>query len=291
MNSFKLLATLFMFSLSSFAFSENDKEYMIEVIVFEQLEIIGNEKLESEIVDLNNIKTITLLEKPKIVVNEEIISQSFKHDHPGFLVNQQTINQMIDEQTKEDSDPSPSSKKIDETKWYEKQQNLSQLNNIYRRLDRRKEYKILHKASWVQPALSEDSSPFVYEIYGNNGFLIKLYQSRYLHLDVITYLEGNLKPETNQELIKEIRFDALKRSIPDNVVKHEIEIGSEIISSDEIFKIEPEIVEARADSSELIKIGEVKYLLEEKRRIFKNESHYFDHPKIGVIISVYDSSL
>ena len=56
MNSFKLLATLFMFSLSSFAFSENDQEYMIEVIVFEQLEIIGNEKLEPK--NLNLIKTI-----------------------------------------------------------------------------------------------------------------------------------------------------------------------------------------------------------------------------------------
>ena len=291
MNSFKLLATLFMFSLSSFAFSENDEEYMIEVIVFEQLEIIGNEKLEPKNLNLINFKTIALLEKPKIVVNEEMISQSFNQDHPDFIVDQKTIDQMMDEQTKEDSDPPPLLKKIDETKWYEKQQNLNQLNNIYRRLDRRKEYRILHKASWLQPALSEDNSPFVYEIFGNNGFLIKLYQSRYLHLDVIAYLEGNLKPEINQELIKEIKFDALKRSIPDNIVKHEIEIGSEIINSNEIFKIEPEIVEAKKDSSDLIKLGEVKYLLNEERRIFKNEAHYFDHPKIGIIISVYDSSL
>ena len=291
MNSFKLLATLFMFSLSSFAFSENDEEYMIEVIVFEQLEIIGNEKLEPKNLNLINFKTIALLEKPKIVVNEEMISQSFNQDHTDFIVDQKTIDQMIHKQIKEDSDPQPLLKKIDETKWYEKQQNLNQLNNIYRRLDRRKEYRILHKASWLQPALSEDNSPFVYEIFGNNGFLIKLYQSRYLHLDLIAYLEGNLKPEINQELIKEIKFDALKRSIPDNVVKHEIEIGSEIINSDEIFKIKPEIVEAKEDSSDLMKIGEVKYLLNEERRIFKNEAHYFDHPKIGIIISVYDSSL
>jgi hypothetical protein len=291
MNSFKLLATLFMFSLSSFAFSENDEEYMIEVIVFEQLEIIGNEKLEPKNLNLINFKTIALLEKPKIVVKEEMIFQSFNQDHPDFIVDQKTIDQMMDEQTKKDSDPPPLLKKIDETKWYEKQQNLNQLNNIYRRLDRRKEYRILHKASWLQPALSEDNSPFVYEIFGNNGFLIKLYQSRYLHLDVIAYLEGNLKPEINQELIKEIKFDALKRSIPDNVVKHEIEIGSEIINSNEIFKMEPEIVEAKEDSSDLMKLGEVKYLLNEERRIFKNEAHYFDHPKIGIIISVYDSSL
>ena len=280
-----------MYSLSSFAYCENDEEYMIEVIVFEQLEIIGNEKLEPKNLNLTDFQTIALLEKPKIVVNKEMISQSFNHDHPGFVVDQQTIDQMIDEQINEDSDPPPSSKKINESKWYEKQQNLNQLNNIYRRLDRRKEYRILHKASWLQPALSEDSSPFVYEMFGNNGFLIKLYQSRYLHLDVIAYIEGNLKTENNQELIKEIRFDALKRSIPDNVAKHEIEITSEIINSDEIFKIEPQIAEASVDFSEVIKLGEVKYLLNEERRIFKNETHYFDHPKIGVIISVYDSSL
>jgi hypothetical protein len=37
--------------------------------------------------------------------------------------------------------------------------------------------------------------------------------------------------------------------------------------------------------------GMVEYILREDRRIFKNESHYFDHPKIGIIVSVYDSSL
>ena len=291
MNSFRLLATLFIFSLSTFAYSENNNEYMIEVIVFEQLEVIGNEKLEPKNLNLHNLDTIALLDTPAIVINEEIISQSFNYEDAGFFEDQLNIEQIIDKQKKEASDPPPSLKKIDETKWFEKQQDLNQLNNIYRRLDRRKEYLILHKVSWVQPALSEDNSPFVYEIFGNNGFLIKLYQSRYLHLDVIAYLDGNLRPENNQELIKEIRFDALKSSIPDSVINHEIEIGSEIINSDKIFKTEPKIAQTRTNSSKVIEAGEVKYLLNEERRIFKNESHYFDHPKIGVIISVYDSSL
>ena len=72
---------------------------MIEVIVFEQLEIIGNEKLEPKIRP-NKLQTIALLEKPKIVVNEEMISQSFNQDHPDFIVDQKTIDQMIDEQTR-----------------------------------------------------------------------------------------------------------------------------------------------------------------------------------------------
>ena len=291
MNSFRLLATLFIFSLSTFAYSENNNEYMIEVIVFEQLEVIGNEKLEPKNLNLHNHDTIALLDTPAIVINEEIISQSFNYEDAGFFEDQLNIEQIIDKQKKEASDPPPLLNKIDETKWFEKQQDLNQLNNIYRRLDRRKEYRILHKASWLQPALSEDNSPFVHEIFGNNGFLIKLYQSRYLHLDVIAYLDGNLSPENNQELIKEIRFDALKSSIPDSVINHEIEIGSEIINSDKIFKTEPKIAQTRTNSSKVIEASEVKYLLNEERRIFKNESHYFDHPKIGVIISVYDSSL
>jgi hypothetical protein len=143
----------------------------------------------------------------------------------------------------------------------------------------------------MQPALGKDESPFVHEIFNDNGFLIKLYKSRYLHLDVIAYLEGNLRTKNNADLIKEIKFDALKSSIPDEVTNHEIVIGAEIINSNEIFKSDPEITLAKPELPKAIAVSKVKYLLEEERRIFKNESHYFDHPKIGVIISVYDSSL
>ena len=290
MNSFKWFVIFFIFSLSSIAESESQEEYMIEVIIFEQLEKIGDERLEPKDLNLMNLDTIALLDKSDIALNEKTILRSFDFDETDLIIDQLIIDKNKNKKIQE-SDLPISRKKINESKWYERQQTLNQLDNIYRRLDRRKEYRILHKLSWMQPALGKDESPFVHEIFNDNGFLIKLYKSRYLHLDVIAYLEGNLKPENNQELIKEIRFDALKRSIPDNVKKHEIEIGSEIINSDKIFKTEPKIAQTRTNSSKVIEAGEVKYLLNEERRIFKNESHYFDHPKIGVIISVYDSSL
>ena len=131
----------------------------------------------------------------------------------------------------------------------------------------------------------------MHEIFDDNGFLIRLYKSRYLHLDVIAYLEGNLRTDSNPDLIKEIKFEALKSSIPDNVKNYEIEIGAEIINSNEIYKSDQEITQDKPDPPNAMEVGKVKYLLDEERRIFKNESHYFDHPKIGVIISVYDSSL
>jgi hypothetical protein len=290
MSSYKFFVTLFILSSSCFVQSENEEEYMIEVIIFEQLEIIGDERLKPKNLNLNDINTITLLDKPQIKLNEKIISQSFNYEDDDLLLDNLTIDQIIDEQN-EQSDPPVLLKTIDKSKWYQRQQTLNKLDNIYRRLDRRKEYRILHKQSWLQPALEENDSPFVHELFGNNGFLIKLYKSRYLHLDVIAYLEGNLRTNKNTDLIDEIKFDALQRSIPDDVINREIEISSEIINSDEIFKTDPEIIETKTDLPLSIKVGEVKYLLNEERRIFKNESHYFDHPKIGVIISVYDSSL
>ena len=290
MSSYKFFVTLFILSSSCFVQSENEEEYMIEVIIFEQLEIIGDERLKPKNLNLNDINTIALLDKPQIKLNEKIISQSFNYEDDDLLLDNLTIDQIIDEQN-EQSDPPVLLKIIDKSKWYQRQQTLNKLDSIYRRLDRRKEYRILHKQSWLQPALGENDSPFVHELFGNNGFLIKLYKSRYLHLDVIAYLEGNLRTNQNTDLIDEIKFDALQRSIPDDVINREIEISSEIINSDEIFKTDPEIIETKTDLPLSIKVGEVKYLLNEERRIFKNESHYFDHPKIGVIISVYDSSL
>ena len=290
MSSYKFFVTLFILSSSFFVQSENEEEYMIEVIIFEQLEIIGDERLKPKNLNLNDINTIALLDKPQIKLNEKIILQSFNYEDDDLFLDNLNIDQIIEEQN-EQSDPPVPIKIIDKSKWYQRQQTLNKLDNIYRRLDRRKEYRILHKQSWLQPALGENDSPFVHELFGNNGLLIKLYKSRYLHLDIIAYLEGNLRTNKNTDLIDQIKFDALQRSIPDDVINREIEINSKIINSGEIFKTDPEIIETKTDLPLSIKVGEVKYLLNEERRIFKNESHYFDHPKIGVIISVYDSSL
>ena len=290
MSSFRLIVALFIFSLSSIAQSESQEEYIIEVIIFEQLEKIGNERLEPKDLNLMDLDTIALLDKPDIVFNEKTILRSFDYDESDLVIDQLIIDNNKNEQIQE-SDPSISAIKINESKWYERQQKLKQLDNIYRRLDRRKEYRILHKLSWMQPALGKDDSPFVHEIFNDNGFLIRLYKSRYLHLDVIAYLEGNFRTDKNRDLIKEIKFGALKNSIPDEVTNHEIAIAAETIISNEIYKPDQKKNKARPNPPKPIKVGKVKYLLNEERRIFKNESHYFDHPKIGVIISVYDSSL
>ena len=290
MNFYKFftLSLIFFASFYSVAKKNNNETYNVEIVVFEQLEIIGNEQLESQKLSIEGINTITLQDKLEISLNEKSIINSFDFEENEFSVDMMPIN----ETNTNDKEPfelnnTRTNSQIDESKWFEKRSKLDQLNNIYRRLDRRKEYKILHKESWIQPALSKENAPYIHEIFDNNGLLIKLYKSRYLHLDVIAYLEGNLSSNKDKKIINKIKLDALKDSIPDEIKDYDIKINTKIFKKDEIVK--PKINTEEAFSEPLIRLDEVKYLLKEERRIFKNEVHYFDHPKIGIIVSVYSS--
>ena len=79
MNFYKF----FTFSLIVFASfyssaKKNDNEtYSVEIVVFEQLEIIGNEKLESQKLNIEGINTISLQDKSEISLNELSILVSF----------------------------------------------------------------------------------------------------------------------------------------------------------------------------------------------------------------------
>ena len=290
MNFYKffIFSIIFFASFYSSAYKNNNEIYSVEIVVFEQLEIIGNEKFESQKLNIEGINTITLEDKLEISLNEKSIIDSFEFEENEFSVDMVPFNE-TNTNNKELSEITKikTYSQIDESKWFEKKSKLDQLNNIYSRLNRRKEYKILHKESWIQPALSKENAPYIHEIFDNNGLLIKLYKSRYLHLDIIAYLEGNLSANTDKKIINKIKFDALKDSIPDEIRDYNIKIDTKIFENVEILK--PKINSVEASTQPLIRLSEVEYLLKEERRIFKNEVHYFDHPKIGIIISVYSS--
>ena len=289
MNFYKFITLSLIFFAAYYSNAKNNNEaYSVEVVVFEQLEVIGNEQLEAQKLNIEGINTITLQDKLEISLNEKSIINSFDFEENEFSVDMMPINESNTNNIESSRLTNIKTySQIDESKWFEKKSKLDQLNNIYRRLDRRKEYKILHKESWIQPALSKENAPYIHEIFNNNGLLIKLYKSRYLHLDVIAYLEGDLSTNTDKKIINKIKLDALKDSIPDEIRDYDIKINTKIFKKDEIVK--PKINTEEAFTEPLIRSDEVKYLLKEERRIFKDEVHYFDHPKIGIIISVYSS--
>ena len=284
---------LLFFFVSSNAISAKDlKEYYIEVIVFEQLEITQEEELSPVLLDLKSKDLISLLERQANKINTEAVEKSFETKVGGDLLNNLQIMDLEPPSIIEPDDAKEEKKYILQTdKWFERSDQLKELNNIYRRLNRRNEYKVLHKISWIQPALPDEETPYVHEIFDTHGLLIRLYQSRYLHLDLIGYMNGNLESNENEEQIELIKFTALQESIPEDVEQINIPVSSDLLyleSIPEKIEITGEITKEQAPK---ITEGMVEYILREDRRVFQNESHFFDHPKMGIIVSVYDSSL
>lgn len=292
-NLLKASPLLLFFFVSSNAISASDlKEYYIEVIVFEQLEITQEEDLSPVLLDLKSKNLISLLERQTNKINTEAVEKSFETNIGGDLLNNLEIMDLEPPSIIEPADAKEEKKYILQTdKWFERSDQLKELNNIYRRLNRRNEYKVLHKISWIQPALPNEETPYVHEIFDTHGLLIRLYQSRYLHLDLIGYMNGNLESNKNEEQIELIKFTALQESIPEDVEQIDIPVSSDLLyleSIPEKIEITGEITKEQAPE---ITEGMVEYILREDRRVFQNESHFFDHPKMGIIVSVYDSSL
>ncbi|MDA9763062.1 peptidoglycan binding protein CsiV [Gammaproteobacteria bacterium] len=284
---------LLFFFVSSNAISAKDlKEYYIEVIVFEQLEITQEEDLSPVLLDLKPKNLISLLERQVDKINTEAVEKSFETKVGDDLLSNLEIIDLEPPLIIEPDDAKEEKRYILQTdKWFERNDQLKELNNIYRRLDRRNEYKVLHKISWIQPALPDEETPYVHEIFDTHGLLIRLYQSRYLHLDLIGYMNGNLESNENEEQIELIKFAALQESIPEDVEQIDIPVSSDLLYLESIptkIEITGEITKEQAPK---ITEGMVEYILREDRRVFQNESHFFDHPKMGIIVSVYDSSL
>ena len=239
------------------------KQYSVEVIIFEQLEVSTAEDLSPQSIDLSTMSLISLMEKS--LIEEELVPEEIIEEAEELIEPSSEDTQELPEEDLVEENPL----QIDQ--WFERNTELNELDNMYRRLNRRQEYKILHTFSWLQPALAEPDTPYIHEIFEEHGLAIRLYQSRYLHLDLVGYMNGKLVSAQNRELIKSIKLAA---SPPTDLLDETSQTSSE-----------PMTEEA------LVLEGTVAYVLREDRRIFQNESHFFDHPKMGIIVSVYDSPL
>jgi len=252
--------------VSGTAHGQELKEYSVEVIIFEQLEVSTNEAFLKQTIDLSPMNLISLLEKPSIEEEDQA---------EEILGSTENLLELILEDTQGIARVEEAEERLLEIdQWFERSTDLKELDNIHRRLNRRQEYKILHKFSWLQPALPEADAPFIHETFGQHGLAIRVYQSRYLHLDLLGYLNGTLVSSDNRALINAIKQSASPQS-------------------EELETNEPSLTKLATQETQETQVleGEVSYVLREDRRIFKNESHFFDHPKMGIIVSVYDSPL
>ncbi|RPG42694.1 MAG: hypothetical protein CBC72_003780 [Gammaproteobacteria bacterium TMED112] len=137
--------------------------------------------------------------------------------------------------------------------------NDHELNGTMRRISQIKDLELSNHKSWFQPLDNEENTPFILVSDNENQCIVKVFQSRY--------------PRIHAKCA--IGTDVLKNSYL--MSKSEFNVKPLIGS----FKTEKTNEDENNIETEI-------FILDEQRRISLDEFHYFDHPKIGLLVGVYD---
>jgi hypothetical protein len=254
--------------------------YNIELIIFENKNVETKEVFEKEF--KNEVDEVLKFREVDLFYNKS--SFNIKNKESFFTKLFADLNINRDVLNKESVD-----KKIPNPKeWFRKKSNLTILKKYETSLINSNNYKHLESLSWKQNIPSENFSKFLeYENQNKKyGFLIKLYKGRFLHVDLKAYL-GTLP---NKKLFKsdytETYIDSFSyRQL--NVENKNQDIKITLNEKNDYAKLNIDDSQAIYDKKSDV---EVKIYIDEKRRVFNNDVHYFDHPRFGVILHISEDT-
>lgn len=275
----KLFNQILFILLLTFNLSSNDEvfdEYRIEFIIFEHQLKNNEEILSSELIIPG--KEFINFQNPDLQINITAVQNSIKSKISEF----QEVFQNIKPAISKSSNKKETSNSSNPKEWFRKNSSLDTLKKLNLKLNRSSKYNVIDSYSWTQNIDSELESKYLH--YRNNlyGVYIKFYRNRFLHIDLKSYL-GNLDEEytdvTNDYLNdhKSIRRD--KKLVSDNNLTINLKLNkkNDYVLIDRISKN----LEINEKSDEIINV-----YIDEEKRLFNNEIHYFDHPLFGIVVSI-----
>ncbi len=280
MTYFKKILILF-FSVQSTG-STLSTTYNIELIIFEHKEVMINEVFETNLnieedevlkfrtVDLFYNKSSFNIEK-----NESFFSKLFA----DLKINRGNLEK------------EPVLKKAFNPKeWFRKKSRLTTLKKYEANIIKSNKYKHLESISWKQNIPSKNDSRFLeYENeYQDYGFLIKLYKERFLHVDLKAYLGSLSNQATLESDYTKLYIDSFKPTLDlDNKnISQDIKLKLNKKNNYEKLNIDENSQSLQNKESD----AEIKIYINENRRIFNNDVHYFDHPRFGVILHISEDN-
>ena len=174
-------------------------------------------------------------------------------------------------------------------KWFRKSDNLEKLKKFKSKLKASGDFIFLDSMSWQQNIPYKDESKYLTFHNGNYGFYLNLYRNRYLHADLKSYLGFFDKKSDNLDLntykyIEELDAKAFNESNKNDM---DLDISLSLNKNNEFVEIP--LTPNRKQNSETIsqnKSEALIYFIDEDRRLFNEEIHYFDHPRFGVLLSI-----
>ena len=258
------------------------KEYEVEIIIFKYSQSSTNETFDAEFIAPAD--KVLKFYNPSLKINSDLYKTQYKENFfnnllKGFKLDSKKQNSYIE---KADENTNVSNPK----KWYRKSNNLDVLKKLNSKLEKNNEYEVLDSFKWIQNIDSKDDSKFLFHenVIKEYGIFLKLYRSRFLHVDIKSYLgvASNKTNDTTEEKIQKYESKILE-SNQTNQTNISTNLKLNLNEPNSYIDINQDKDDLKIESTEIINI-----FIDEERRIFNEEIHYFDHPKFGIILSVND---
>jgi hypothetical protein len=255
------------------------KEYQIELIIFQYSNTNTDEVFQNEFKAPQG--RILNFYNPNLQLNKK--SFNVKTQENFFTNLLKNIRPMNTRDRKINKDKT-NIKVANPKSWYRKDNNLQILAKLNDRLSRNTNYRLLDSFSWIQNIENEDNSSYLYheDFSKKYGFFLKFYRSRFLHTDLKAYM-GLLnlsETDTTESYIDKYDKKLLEVSSTKNL-KNNIEI--KLNNKNDFVDINSN---KKSEKNEILTTEKIKWFIDEDKRIFNNEIHYFDHPYFGIVISV-----
>ena len=285
MKLFNHIYLFVIFSLASLSISSSElSQYRVEFIIFEHVNQQSVEKFNSNL-DLPNEKLINFIDN-EILINKKIINNTSTDTWYSKLFKNISIDR--DRIIKKNDDLSNIS--INPKLWFKKNNELEILNKINSKLESSNQYKILNSYSWIQNIPNSKDSVYLFEenINKNYGYFIRFYRNRFMHIDLKAYIgrKNNTSNVNNTSLYidnyKSKLIEQTKTST--NLINNEIKVDIKLNDKNEYINYELRSI--NTDNTYEFINTKLNIFIDEQKRLFNNEIHYFDHPNFGIIISI-----
>ena len=277
---FKLFISIFLVTNLVAQDQATLEEYKIELIIFKNIDINTTESFDNLLI-LPPENVLSFYE-PELLINttdlfpknnDSFFTKMFKNLRPSFTKNN------IDEDIKKII-PNPGY-------WFRKNTNLEKLKKLNSKLSSNTNYKVLnsYSYSWIQNIENKEISKYLFEKNTENkyGYYLKFYKSRFLHVDLKAYL-GIAKPVDNKIItdshIKSYENEILSRKTEQKTDEKPI---LDLNLKNEFTQVITLPIE---ESYENQLYNDINIFIDEQKRVFDGEIHFFDHPYFGIVISI-----
>ena len=276
--------------------------YKIDLLIFKNEfieEVDLKEKWKTlEPLDLSK-ELFMIKDQPTLLVEKPVFKEKNQSDLISLKI-ENLINEDINKEEKITKEiPIQLRFKLFERILYEKE-----FEELKKKLDKNKEYDVLHSISWYQPLVEKEKSTFIFienskdqiKTYGE----VLIYKDRYLHFDAkIRLSEKTDSPSYESVGIKIINFNDLlkekskeeEKEISNNSYWMETIFNNVRVNmgdfSNWILKSETKDLTLDLSSQESLafKYNDL-YEINQEIKIEENKYHFIDHPYFGIVVRI-----